>query len=484
MEIEDLKEKKITVNSETLLKGLEVLNQKKYTRLEYTIVIEKNDINHSSNRIQKDIKQIAKNKIIEEMSIFLYDRNYANKVNLNTLSQLPNLKSLTLISNNTDSYCIDFKLFPNLERFCCTRLAINFYNFHKLKNIIVYDFSAKDLSLFHNCEKLEDLDLLNATSLESLKGIEYCTSLKKLYCNNAPLKSIKEIDEVKTLQRFTLKKVERSAFIEVKELKTNANGICSWGLREAHISTEYKSLVGNNCKSWFVITNPQPALKLMSIILEKQSFDDFYSFYKTLVEWQNYPLHRSKGRETTSRLFYGLARRFREKPNEVISKFIDYSIKIAEQDIDKQFFNAIPLILGFCRVAEEKSIKPTEDQINRIKGLVHRVKKLSFMPRMTSLWDGILEFLETKPTFNKSDFLLVNRAYIPIFNETYSAIGDGTSVSCPISEKEILAEIQHNQDKYELKFGRSAIMDDNKYWVWTFRYIDDYNSAKRDYVDN
>jgi hypothetical protein len=148
------------------------------------------------------------------------------------------------------------------------------------------------------------------------------------------------------------------------------------------------------------IIDKAPGKELIPKILEQADFDDFYEFYKLRVDWYGYPLIHD--RFVTFGLFDDLSCSL---PNEkeVISKFIDYSIVIAEKESDDRFLNAIFLIMDFCALGKQVMI-PTKEQIENIIGLYERVKKLSDLSNMTTFWNHILNFLSKETTFDKSKY--------------------------------------------------------------------------------
>src|SRR5699024_3700242 len=104
------------------------------------------------------------------------------------------------------------------------------------------------------------------------------------------------------------------------------------------------------------ILDKAPGKELIPTILKDKSFDVFYEFYKTRVDWHSYPLIHD--RHITYGLFSDLIDNVPEEKDDLF-KFIDFSIKITEEESDKRFLNAIYLLSRFCTKAKW-IIKPTQ----------------------------------------------------------------------------------------------------------------------------
>ncbi|MFN9710397.1 MAG: hypothetical protein ACK55K_03195 [Bacteroidota bacterium] len=216
------------------------------------------------------------------------------------------------------------------------------------------------------------------------------------------------------------------------------------------------------------IIDKAPGKDLIPAIIENKSFDDFYAFYKIRVDWHGYPLIHD--RMVTYGLFHDLTHSIPED-KETILKFIDFSIRIAENESDKRFLNSLFLILDFCSIAEEFTI-PTQHQIDKITSLVYRVKKLSFLPNITTFWEHILDFLVLGKSIKKEDYVVKNDDYLSVMNMDFPTIDDNTVKSCPVSESKLMEEIEGVDGEYEpLQFVRSAMIDTDKYWVWQYKNI-------------
>jgi hypothetical protein len=217
------------------------------------------------------------------------------------------------------------------------------------------------------------------------------------------------------------------------------------------------------------IIDKAPGKDLIPQIIKDKSYDEFFNFYKIRVDWYGYPLIHD--RFVSYGLFDDLTDQFREE-KENVSEFIDLSILIAEQENDKRFLNSIFLILDFCGIAKKSEITPTQNQMHKIPNLVNRVRKLSFLPNMTTFWDQILDFLSTNNTFVKTDYLVQDDAYLSVINMDFPSIDNNTNKSCPITEEQMKEEIDGIVGEYEpLKFVRSAIIDSDRYWVWLYKNI-------------
>ena len=235
------------------------------------------------------------------------------------------------------------------------------------------------------------------------------------------------------------------------------------------------------------ILDEAPGKDLIPQIIEQKSYDDFFYFYKIRVDWYGYPLIHDIC--VTYGLFDDLTDQFSEE-KENVSKFIDFSILIAEQESDKRFLNSIFLILTFCGIAKKAEITPTQNQIHKLSNLVNRVRKLYFLPNMIIFWGQILDFLSTNSTFLKTDYLVQDDANLSVINIDFPSIDNNTIKSCPVSEEQMKEEIEGIVGEYEpLKFVRSAIIDSDRYWVWLYKNITSniwswYFTVKQDEQDN
>jgi hypothetical protein len=235
------------------------------------------------------------------------------------------------------------------------------------------------------------------------------------------------------------------------------------------------------------ILDEAPGKDLIPQIIEQKSYDDFFNFYKIRVEWYGYPLIHDIC--VTYGLFDDLTDQFSEE-KENVSKFIDFSILIAEQESDKRFLNSIFLILTFCGIAKKAEITPTQNQIHKLSNLVNRVRKLYFLPNMIIFWEQILDFLSTNSTFLKTDYLVQGDANLSVINIDFPSIDNNTIKSCPVTEEQMKEEIVGIVGEYEpLKFVRSAIIDSDRYWVWLYKNITGniwswYFTVKQDEQDN
>lgn len=216
------------------------------------------------------------------------------------------------------------------------------------------------------------------------------------------------------------------------------------------------------------IIDKAPGKELIPNIIETESFNNLNEFYKIRVDWYGYPLIHD--RFVTFGLFNDL---INEIPNDriIISKFIDFSIIIAECETDERFLNAIFFILNFCQLSKEK-INPTAQQISRILALKERVQKRSFLSNMSTFWEQILECLSKEPTFNKNDFIVKDDDYKLFIDTNFPCIDNNTDISSPIEKSDIIKQIEGIKGEYEpIKFVRSAHIDKVKYWVWLYKNI-------------
>ena len=235
------------------------------------------------------------------------------------------------------------------------------------------------------------------------------------------------------------------------------------------------------------ILDEAPGKDLIPQIIEQKSYADFFYFYKIRVDWYGYPLIHDIC--VTYGLFDDLTDQLSEE-KENVSKFIDFSILIAEQESDKRFLNSIFLILTFCGIAKKAEISPTQNQIHKLSNIVNRVRKLSFLPNMIIFWEQILDFLSTNSTFLKTDYLVQDNANLSVINIDFPSIDNNTIKSCPVTEEQMKEEIEGIVGEYEpLKFVRSAIIDSDRYWVWLYKNITGniwswYFTVKQDEQDN
>lgn len=216
------------------------------------------------------------------------------------------------------------------------------------------------------------------------------------------------------------------------------------------------------------IINKAPGKELIPKIIESKSFDYLNDFYKLRVDWYGYPIIQD--RMVTYGLFDDLTNQF---PNdtESISTFIDYSIQLARNESDKRLINAIFLILGFCLLGNDNCM-PTKSQIKALIELKARAQKLSFFPNMSCFWDQILDYFSKDVTFNKQAYTVNDDDYKNLLDLDFPTIEDNNPDSCPINFQVIENEIKGIVGVYEpLKFVRSAIIDNDKYWVWLYKNI-------------
>lgn len=211
-----------------------------------------------------------------------------------------------------------------------------------------------------------------------------------------------------------------------------------------------------------------PGKELIQKIIEQTFFSDFYEFYKVRVDWYGYPLIHD--RFVTYGLYDDLSNSI-PKESELISKFINYSIEIAERETDKRFLNAIFLVMDFCSLGKEFFI-PSQIQINRIIKLQSRVKMLSFLPNMTTFWNNILNILSNEKTFDKSLYIVNDSDYQKCINLNFKIIDNNSPITCPVDISIIKKEVEEIKGEYEpLKFVMSAAIEDDLYWVWLYKNI-------------
>jgi hypothetical protein len=211
-----------------------------------------------------------------------------------------------------------------------------------------------------------------------------------------------------------------------------------------------------------------PGKDLIPKIIEQGLFSDFYEFYKIRVDWYDYPLIHD--RYATYGLFDDLSNEVPEN-KDLMSKYINYSIQIAEAETDKRFLNSLFLVMHFCSLAKDYLI-PSQEQIEKITGLRERVQKFSFFPNITTFWNHILEFLAIEQSFDKKKLVVQEGDYQNYIDLNFKNIDNNTPISCPVELQQIEKEIEDINGEYEpLRFVRSASIDGDKYWVWLYKNI-------------
>ena len=131
-----------------------------------------------------------------------------------------------------------------------------------------------------------------------------------------------------------------------------------------------------------------PGKNLIPEIISENHFNDLYEFYKLRVDYYEYPLIHD--RLTTYGIFEDLKYAC-PKNVEIISKFIDYSIEIANKETDERLINSILIILDFFQRGRNIYV-PNEYQIQKIIELTPRAKELSSVSNLVCFWNQILDF--------------------------------------------------------------------------------------------
>lgn len=216
------------------------------------------------------------------------------------------------------------------------------------------------------------------------------------------------------------------------------------------------------------IPEDAPRQDLVPILIENISYKDLNTFYKARVDWYDYPLiHR---RMSTYGLFEDLKEQFPKDPQSIL-KFIDYATDIAYQETDKRFLNALFLVLNACELAANV----TELDYARFQSVVAlfvRVRKLSFVPNITSFWKQIIESLLINNTeaiheFLKVSFQVKESDFTKSMDMKFPTIDNNSPAACPASKEELQKALtKSKRDFNDFKYLRSALIEKDKYWLY------------------
>lgn len=215
----------------------------------------------------------------------------------------------------------------------------------------------------------------------------------------------------------------------------------------------------------FIIENA-PGKEFIPHILDRQLYTDVVAFYTARVEWYRYPLIHDG--DVAYGLFDDLIRQLAYE-NYKEFKLLDCSIRIAREETDKRFLNALYLLQDLSVLAG-KCRQPSAFEIDGITALYSRVKKLSFLPNITIYWERIVRFLAKDSSVNARELTVHPDDYNHYMNLDFPVAGDGTAASCPQTAEEIEAAIQHLSGVYyPLQFIKSAVIETDQYWVWIYK---------------
>lgn len=214
------------------------------------------------------------------------------------------------------------------------------------------------------------------------------------------------------------------------------------------------------------IIEQAPGGELIPSILEQQLYTDVVAFYTTRVNWYRYPLIHDG--DVTYGLFDDLISRLAYK-NYKEHKLIDCAIRIAREETDKRFLNALYFLQDLCVLAG-KCRQPSAFEIDAITALYSRVQRLSFLPNITNYWERIVRFLAKDTSVNARELTVHPDDYKHCMNLDFPVAGDGTAASCPQTAEEIEAAIQHLSGVYnKLQFVQSAVIESDQYWLWLYQ---------------
>jgi hypothetical protein len=209
-----------------------------------------------------------------------------------------------------------------------------------------------------------------------------------------------------------------------------------------------------------------PGKELIPILVQEPSYEKLGAFYNIRVNWHGYPIVHDY--LVSYGLFDDLMQSF-PNDSEQIAQFIDYSIDMASQETDNRFVNSLFLLLGFCQRGKSV-ISPTQFQY--IIELRPRVQKLSFIANMVCFWNQLLDCLPNYGDYNKNQVTVSSNDYLQFIDLNFPSLDNNTAIACPVTTESIQKEMRGMVGKYEpLQFKRSAIIEDNQYWVWLYKNI-------------
>ena len=143
-----------------------------------------------------------------------------------------------------------------------------------------------------------------------------------------------------------------------------------------------------------------PGKDLIPLIIENLSYQDFKSFYDMRVAWEEGPLIQD------SVFTYGMYDDFIDQlPSEMetLPILFDFSMTIAEQEIDKNFKKVLFLISTIC-VKIHHINGFTEDMLLAIKKIKPRVTKLTHLSNVKDFWETIVYSIASHTSYVKEDF--------------------------------------------------------------------------------
>lgn len=209
-----------------------------------------------------------------------------------------------------------------------------------------------------------------------------------------------------------------------------------------------------------------PGKELIPHIIDRQLYTDVVAFYTVRVNWYRYPLINDG--DLTYGLFDDLISQL-DHENIVTKKLLHYLLRIANEETDKRFLNALYFLHDLCSLLYKHN-HPSATEIFAIEALHKRVQRLSFLPNIIFFWEQILLYVAKDASVNKEDLMVGEDDYKQHMDLHFPVAGDGTAASCPKTEEEIRAVIQHLSGVFHpLHFIQSAIIENEKLWLWLYK---------------
>ncbi len=216
--------------------------------------------------------------------------------------------------------------------------------------------------------------------------------------------------------------------------------------------------------STFIIERA-PAKELIPLILDRQLYTDVVAFYKMRVNWYPYPLIHDG--DVTYGLFDDLISQL-DYENRASKNILQFVLRIVKEETDQFFLNALYFLHDLCTLAGRYS-HPSTDEIEAIVALHQRVQRFSFLPNITLYWERIVSYLEKDASFRAHELEVKPDDYKKVMDLNFAVAGDGTAASCPKTIKEIIAAIHPVNGRFKpLHFIRSAVLENDQYWLWLY----------------
>lgn len=216
--------------------------------------------------------------------------------------------------------------------------------------------------------------------------------------------------------------------------------------------------------STFIIERA-PAKELIPLILDRQLYTDVVAFYKMRVNWCPYPLIHDG--DVAYGLFDDLISQL-DYENRASKNILQYVLKIAKEETDQLFLNALYFLHDLCKLAGRYS-HPSTDEIEAIVSLHQRVQRFSFLPNITLYWERIVSYLEKDASFRAPELEVNPDDYKKVIDMNFSVVDDDRATSCPKTVEEIIAAIQPVKGSFKpFYFIRSAVIENDQYWLWLY----------------